>query len=102
MSFFLLQDSCYLFDPFDQYDPCDSFDPFDQYDQCDQCDQCTRPQKINCCNKLLYTFVHHFCNDRFVNNILTHTKQFAFHAPITTGVYSVGFDVFRYLSRRSF
>jgi hypothetical protein len=48
----------------------------------------------------LFTFVHHFCNYAPVNNILTHTKQFAFHAPITTGVYSVGFDVFRYLSRR--
>jgi len=34
-----------------------------------------------------------------VNNILTHTKQFAFHAPITTGVYSVCFDLFRYLTR---
>ena len=34
----------------------------------------------------------------FVNmiNILTHTKQLAFHAPITSGVYSVGFDVFTF------
>lgn len=29
-------------------------------------------------------------------NILTHTKQLAFHAPITSGVYSVGFDVFTF------
>ena len=29
-------------------------------------------------------------------NILTHTKQMAFHAPITSGVYSVGFDVFTF------
>ena len=31
-----------------------------------------------------------------VTNMLTHTKQFAFHAPITSGVYSVGFDVFTF------
>jgi len=29
-------------------------------------------------------------------NFLTHTKQQAFHAPITSGVYSVGFDVFTF------
>ncbi len=32
----------------------------------------------------------------FMTNILTHTKQVAFHAPITSGVYSVGFDVFTF------
>jgi hypothetical protein len=32
----------------------------------------------------------------FVNNILTHTKQFAFHASNVSGVYSVGFDVFTF------
>ncbi|MEI9910305.1 MAG: hypothetical protein WDO71_11950 [Bacteroidota bacterium] len=31
-----------------------------------------------------------------MSNILTHTKQFAFHAPITSGVYAVGFDVFTF------
>ena len=31
-----------------------------------------------------------------MNNILTHTKQFAFHAPITSGVYAVGYDVFTF------
>ena len=31
-----------------------------------------------------------------MNNILTHTKQFAFHAPNTSGVYAVGFDVFTF------
>jgi hypothetical protein len=36
-----------------------------------------------------------FVNNK-MKNILTHTKQFAFHAPITSGVYSVGFDVFTF------
>ncbi len=31
-----------------------------------------------------------------MSNILTHTKQVAFHAAITTGVYAVGYDVFMY------
>ena len=31
-----------------------------------------------------------------MNNILTHTKQFAFHAPITSGVYAVGYDLFTF------
>jgi len=31
-----------------------------------------------------------------VSNILTHTKQIAFHAPITSGVYAVGYDVFTF------
>jgi len=31
-----------------------------------------------------------------MNNILTHTKQFPFHAAITTGVYAVGFDLFTF------
>ncbi len=37
-------------------------------------------------------------NNLFINmiNILTHTKQLAFHAPIATGVYAVGFDVFTF------
>lgn len=34
-----------------------------------------------------------------VSNILTHTKQFAFHAPITSGVYAVGYDVFTFSPR---
>jgi hypothetical protein len=29
-------------------------------------------------------------------NILTHTKQFAFHPPITSGVYAVGYDIFTF------
>ncbi|MFN4892514.1 MAG: hypothetical protein ACK5G0_01965 [Bacteroidota bacterium] len=29
-----------------------------------------------------------------MTNLLTHTKQVAFHRSITSGVYSVGFDVF--------
>jgi len=37
-----------------------------------------------------------------MNNILTHTKQFAFHPPITSGVYSVCFDIFHYLTRPGF
>ncbi len=32
----------------------------------------------------------------YMINMLTHTKQLAFHAPITSGVYSVGFDVFTF------
>jgi hypothetical protein len=44
----------------------------------------------------------HLCILFRVNNILTHTKQFAFHASNTSGVYSVCFDVFRYLARRGF
>src|SRR5215470_2775244 len=43
-----------------------------------------------------------FARLKKVNNILTHTKQFPFHAPITTGVYSVCFDLFRYLVRPGF
>jgi len=35
-----------------------------------------------------------------VNNILTHTKQFAFHAPITRGVYAVGYDLFTFARPR--
>lgn len=31
-----------------------------------------------------------------MSNILTHTKQFAFHAPITCGVYAVGYDLFTF------
>lgn len=33
-------------------------------------------------------------------NSLKHTKQFAFHGPMTTGVYAVGFDVFRFARPR--
>ena len=35
-----------------------------------------------------------------VNNILTHTKQFAFHAHMACAVYSVGFDVFTFARPR--
>ena len=35
-----------------------------------------------------------------MNNILTHTKQFAFHAPITSGVYAVGYDLFTFARPR--
>jgi hypothetical protein len=35
-----------------------------------------------------------------VSNILTHTKQFAFHASNTSGVYAVGFDVFTFARPR--
>jgi len=31
-----------------------------------------------------------------LNNILTHTKQIAFHAPNTCGVYAVGYDTFTF------
>ena len=31
-----------------------------------------------------------------MTNILTHTKQMAFHAPITSGVYAVGYDLFTF------
>ncbi len=41
------------------------------------------------CYRIYNLFVH-------MMNILTHTKQLAFHAPITSGVYSVGFDVFTF------
>lgn len=34
-----------------------------------------------------------------MSNILTHTKQFAFHAAITSGVYAVGYDVFTFSPR---
>lgn len=34
-----------------------------------------------------------------MNNILCHTKHFAFHAAITTGVYAVGFDMFVFSPR---
>ena len=53
-------------------------------------------QKLNYYIHLCTKLITHIT----LNDILTHTKQVAFHAPITTGVYSVGFDVFRYLSRR--
>ena len=31
-----------------------------------------------------------------MNNILTHTKQIAFHASNTSGVYAVGYDTFTF------
>jgi len=35
-----------------------------------------------------------------MSNILTHTKQIAFHASITCGVYAVGYDVFTFCRPR--
>jgi len=34
-----------------------------------------------------------------VTNLLTHTKQVAFHGPDATEVYAVAFDVFAYSPR---
>jgi 16S rRNA (cytidine1402-2'-O)-methyltransferase len=53
--------------------------------------------KIVQINKLLLYICTPFTN---VNNILTHTKQIAFHAPITCGVYAVGYDVFTFARPR--
>lgn len=49
---------------------------------------------------LFYTFVPYLQPVCIMNNILTHTKQFPFHAAITTGVYAVGFDVFIFVRPR--
>ena len=35
-----------------------------------------------------------------MNNSLMHTKQIAFHAPKTNGVYAVAFDVFMFIRPR--
>jgi len=47
-----------------------------------------------------YTFVLNLQQVVKMNNILTHTKQFAFHAPITSGVYAVGYDLFTFARPR--
>ncbi len=45
--------------------------------------------KLYICASIYNLFVN-------VSNILTHTKQLAFHAPNTSGVYAVGFDLFTF------
>src|SRR5436190_19681051 len=50
-------------------------------------------------NQLLLYICTQFTLFVNMNNSLTHTKQFAFHAPITSGVYAVGFDVFTFSPR---
>ncbi len=34
-----------------------------------------------------------------MSKVITHTKQIAFHAPIASGVYAVGYDVFTFSPR---
>ena len=51
---------------------------------------------------LLYYYYNFVPNKKLTNkviNLLTHTKQVAFHGPDATEVYAVAFDVFAYSPR---